>query len=64
MCHTALEKLCTLVGGLSVADGERHATIPGTHQPVKMVRIDHTPGHPDGDVTFIDLLCDAPSRAL
>ena len=46
MHHTALEKLCTLAGVFSEADGGRCATILGTYQPPKLGRRDRTPGNP------------------
>ena len=63
MRHAALEQLCTLVGGLSGADGGRRATITRIHRPAKVGRRDWTPVHPVGDVAVIELPCDAPGWA-
>ena len=63
MCHTALEKLCTLVGGFSGADGGRLAKIIGTHRTAKVGRRDWTHGHPVGDVSVIKLPRYAPGQA-
>ena len=63
MRHTAIDKLCTLVGGFSGADGILRATITGTHRPDKVGRRYRTPRHPVGDVAVIELPCDAPGRA-
>ena len=55
MCHAALEQLCTLVGGFSVSDGGRRATVPGTRRLDKVGHIYQTPGHPVGYVAVIKL---------
>ena len=63
MRHAALEKLCTLDGGFSGADGEQRATILETHLPDKMVCRYWTPGNTVGDVTVIKIPQDALSQA-
>ena len=63
MCHATLKKVCTLDGGFYGADGRRCATITGNHRPDKMGCRDWTPQHPLGDVTAIELTCNAPSWA-
>ena len=62
MHHTALEKLCTLAGVFSEADGGRCAKILGTYQPPKLGRRDRTPGNPVGDIAVIEIPHNVPIR--